>query len=149
MPAFSLNQFTTGGSIVHTLATVAGGALHVSGPRSGKSVIGVVPGMVTVKVAKHDSEFPNASMLTPGPTTLVKVPLSIGKAGRFSGFFYPDGYHVYYFTLDFYAWTAGTKTFTGLTSNGAALPDVVAMGSWGPLNYSIPSLPYSRCRPAQ
>ena len=86
-----------------------------------------IPGMVTVKVAAHVGMGANASKLTAGPTTLVKVPLSAGKAGTFTGYFYVLT-SAHYITVDFYAWTPHTQTFTGLTTKFAALPDVVGDG---------------------
>jgi hypothetical protein len=84
--------------------------------------------MVTVKVAAHAAKGINASLLTVAPTTLVKVPLSIGKAGVETGYFYVLT-NIHYLTVDFYAWTPHTLSFTGLTTKGVALPDVIAMGS--------------------
>ena len=88
---------------------------------------GVVPGMVTVKVAAHVGMGANASMLTPGINTLVKVPLSVGKAGTFTGYFKVLG-STHYITVDFYAWTPHTQTFTGLTTRSRRCRRVVAMG---------------------
>ena len=47
-----------------------------------------------------------------------------------TGYFYVLG-NTHYITVDFYAWTPHTLTFTGLTSKFVALetPTVVAMGS--------------------
>jgi hypothetical protein len=132
MPLFSINQFTTGGAIpIHTKATVAGPAT-ISGTAGGVTNVNPpgIPGMVTVKVAAHVAKGVNASKLAPGATTLVKVPISAGKAGTFTGFFYVLT-SVHYITVDFYAWNTGTQTFTGLTSKNAPLPTptIVAMGS--------------------
>jgi hypothetical protein len=132
MPPFAINQFTTGGAIpIHTKASVAGPAT-ISGTAGGVTNVNPpgIPGMVTVKVAAHVAKGVNASKLTPGATTLVKVPISAGKAGTFTGFFYVLT-SVHYITVDFYAWNTGTQTFTGLTSKNVALatPTVVAMGS--------------------
>jgi hypothetical protein len=130
LPAFSLVQFTTGGVInVRTAAAVAQGVQYISGNDSSAVGAPPIPGMVTVNVAGHVAKGANASQLVKGPTTLVKVPLSIGKAGTFTGYFYVLGIP-HYITVDFYAWTPHTLSFTGLTTKGAALPDVVAMGSY-------------------
>jgi hypothetical protein len=134
LPLFSINQFTTGGAIpIHTQASVGVGVANIQGNEGGVTNVSPpgIPGMVTVKVAAHVAKGPNLSKLAPGATTLVKVPLSIGKAGTFTGYFYVLT-SVHYITVDFYAWTNGTLTFTGLTSKLAPLPTptVVAMGSF-------------------
>jgi hypothetical protein len=126
---FALNQFTTGGAInIHTKAVISGPAV-VSGTDSGAAALTAVPGQVTVKVAAHVGMGANASKLTPGMTTLVKVPLSVGKAGTFAGSFTVLT-SPHYITVDFYAWTPHTLTFTGLTTKFAPLPDVTAQGSF-------------------
>jgi hypothetical protein len=141
LPLFSLNTFTTGGAIdVDTIATFMGMAT-ITGTASMAVANGGIPGMVTVKVAAHVAKGANASMQAPGKTTLVKLPLSIGAAGRHTGWFYllED---IHYITVDFYAWTPHSKIFTGLTSKFAALPTptLVAMGSFqkGPYRYTLP-----------
>ena len=90
-----------------------------------------VNGAETVRVAAHLGKGANASMLTPGVTTLVKVPLSVGKAGTFTGSF-DVLVDVHYITVDFYAWTPGSKQFTKLTSKYAPLmtPTITAKGSF-------------------
>ena len=130
LPAFGLNQFTTGGAInINTKATI-GGAQTINGGSTGAGTVNAgIPGMVTVKVAAHVGKGVNASLLAPGITTLVLVPLSAGVADTFTGFFYVLG-SAHYITVDFYAWTVGTQTFAGLTTKGAGLPSVVAMGSF-------------------
>jgi hypothetical protein len=128
MPLFSINQFTTGGSIIiNTMATIAGGQA-ISGTVGGAAATMGIPGMVTVKVAAHTKKSGYAA----GATTLVKVPLSVGKAGTATGYFYVLT-NVHYITVDFYAWTPGAQTFAGLTSKNAPLPTptVVAMGTFG------------------
>jgi hypothetical protein len=70
-----------------------------------------------------------ASMFMVGATTLVAIPLSAGKAGQFTGTFSVLG-APHQITVDFYSWTAGTLSFSGLTDKGDPLPDVVAMGSF-------------------
>jgi hypothetical protein len=126
MPLFSVNQFTTGGAInINTMATFAGSQV-INGTVGGVTVNQGVQGMVTVKVAAHNK----VSSLQAAPTTLVNVPLNVGVAGQETGFFYVLT-NLHYITVDFYAWTTGTQTFTGLTSKFAPLPTptVVAMGS--------------------
>ena len=130
LPAFALTQFTTGGAInIRTAANIPGGGQIITGVNSSAAAGTGIPGMVTVKVANHAAKGANASLLTAGPTTLVKVPLSIGKAGTVTGYFYVLT-NIHYITVDFYAWTPHTLTFTGLTTKGAGLPTVVAMGSF-------------------
>ena len=126
MPLFSINQFTTGGAVaIQTLATIGGpGAL--SGTANMATGGPNVGGMVTVKLAAHVMGSGYA-----GGTTLLKIPLSAGKAGTAYEYFKVLT-NPHYLTVDFYAWTPGTKTFTGLTSKYAPLPTptVVAMGSF-------------------
>jgi hypothetical protein len=130
LPQFTLNTFTTGGAIaINTMATFAGSAMITGGTSSAMADQGIA-GQVTVKVAAHVAKGVNASMLQAGKTTLVKLPLNIGAAGVTTGSFTVLG-SPHYITVDFYAWTPHTKTFTKLTSKFAALdvPTVVAMGS--------------------
>jgi len=126
MPLFESQQFTTGGTInIGTHATLSGAQNIVGNAFSASGSPGIA-GIVTVGGAMHTM----LSMWSqPAGQTLVNVPLSVGKAGQFTGSFLVLGsYH--YITVDFYAWTPGTITFTGLTEAGAALPNVVAMGSF-------------------
>jgi hypothetical protein len=88
-----------------------------------------IPGSVIVMTAAHILKGVNQSGFQVGINTLVKVPLNVGKLGQFTGTMTVVG-ALGYLTMDFYAWTPGTLTFTGLTTKGAALPDVVAMGSF-------------------
>jgi hypothetical protein len=129
LPSLVLEQFTTGPPLnVATKATLAG-PQTITG-NAGSALVDVgIPGMVTVKVAAHVGKGVNASMLASNMTTLVRLPLSVGKAGVFTTSFTVLG-STAYFTVDFYGWTPGTLTFTGLTSNFQPLPDVVAMGSF-------------------
>jgi hypothetical protein len=126
MPLFSLQAFTTGGTInIGTMATLQG-AQAIAGNAASATATAGIAGMVTVGGAQHTM----ASMWNqPAMGTLVLIPLSVGKAGTANGSFTVLGsYH--YITVDFYAWTPGTKPFTGLTTGGVALPDVIAMGSF-------------------
>jgi hypothetical protein len=130
MPLFSVNTFTTGGAInINTMATFMGSA-SINGGISSASANQGIGGMVTVKVAGHAQKGVNASMQTAGMTTLVKLPLNIGAAGVQTGYF-TVLQNPHYITVDFYAWTPHTLTFTGLTSKFVALPTptVIAMGS--------------------
>ena len=129
MPLFSIEQFTTGGVVpVYTAATIAGPGV-IQGTAGMATGVTNVGGMVTVKIAAHVM----GSMYAPGGpgSTLVKVPLSPGKAGTAYQYFKVVT-APHYLTVDFYAWTAGTKTFADLTSKFVPVrsPTVVAMGSF-------------------
>jgi hypothetical protein len=135
MGAFALNQFTTGGAInINTIASLGPGDQVINGTHSAANATMGIPGNVTVKVAAHVGKGANLSKLAAGATTLVLVPLSIGKAGSFTGFFYAVT-SPHYVTVDFYAWTPHTLRFTGLTTKGVGLPDAVAMGSFDYVDY--------------
>ena len=88
-----------------------------------------VPGTVVVMTANHVAKGVNQSMYNVGVNTLVAVPVSIGKAGVFTGSFIVLGI-THTITVDFFAWTPGMATFTGLTTKGVALPSVMAVGSF-------------------
>ena len=88
-----------------------------------------IPGTVVVMTANHVAKGVNASMYNPGVNTLVQVPLSVGIADQVTGSFIVTG-QAHTITVDFFAWTPGGQTFTGLTTKGVALPDVGAMGSF-------------------
>jgi hypothetical protein len=113
--------------------------LHISITQGGPQAITATPGMaggtpgvpgtVIVMSAAHVAKGVNQSMFHVGVNTVVQVPLSIGKAGQFTGTFLVVG-ELHRLTVDFYAWTPGTLVFTGLTSNGQALPTVTAAGSF-------------------
>jgi hypothetical protein len=125
VPLFSLNQFTTTGTIpTNTNATISGGQA-ITGTAGAAAGTPGVGGIVTVKTAAHAKKSTYAA----GMSTLVKVPLSVGKKGQFTGYFVVLG-KLHYITVDFYAWTPGTKKFTGLTTKYAPLPDVTAAGSF-------------------
>lgn len=129
MPTFSINQFTTGGAVpIATAATIMGpGAIN--GTANMATGVTNVGGMVTVKLAAH--VMGSAYQAGGAGSTLVKLPLSAGKAGTAYQYFKVLT-NPHYLTVDFYAWTPGTQTFTGLTSKFAPLPTptVVAMGSF-------------------
>ena len=108
---FAIDQFTTGGAInIHTKAVLGIDTVFLSGNSSSAAATMFVNGAVTVKVAAHLAKGANASMLTPAMTTLVKVPLSVGKAGTFVGTFTVLG-STHTITVNFYAWTPHTLTF--------------------------------------
>jgi hypothetical protein len=138
LPGFRLDQFTTGGAIpIFTHATRASphASVLIQGNAAGASATMAVPGMATVKVAAHVAKPPNQSMLEVRPPTLLAVPISIGRSGAQTGYFYILTF-AHYITVDFYGWTQGTHVFTGLTSKLAAVdtPTVSAMGSYHLVN---------------
>jgi hypothetical protein len=130
LPLFQFQAFTTGGAIDFATRAALQGAQNIAGNALSATATQGIAGMVTVGRAMHTM----VSMWTqPLGGTLVILPLSVGKAGVFTGSFTVSSvYH--YLTVDFYAWTPGSRVFAGLTSGGLALPDVVAMGSFN-LNY--------------
>jgi hypothetical protein len=131
-PAFSFQIFvpkTANGVLdLHIKITQGGPQAITATPGMANGTPGI-PGTVIVMTAAHAAKGVNASMFNPGINTLVAVPVSIGKAGIFTGFFTVLG-APHTITVDFFAWTPGMQTFTGLTTKGAALPTVVAAGSF-------------------
>jgi hypothetical protein len=106
-----------------------GGPQLITATPAGGNGNPAIPGTLIVMSAKHNSKGIDQSMFMLGIATLVQVPLSVGKAGQFTGTMHVvSSYHDV--TVDFHAWTPGTVTFTGLTSKGVALSDVVVMGSF-------------------
>jgi hypothetical protein len=130
LPLFQLQTFTTGGAIDFATKATLQGAQSIAGDALSATATQGIAGRVTVGGAMHTM----ISMWSqPLGGTLVIIPLSVGKAVVFTGSFTVlSVYH--YITVDFYAWTPGSMVFSGLTSAGVALPDVVAMGSFN-LNY--------------
>jgi hypothetical protein len=88
-----------------------------------------VPGSVVVLSAVHAGMGANQSMFMVGANTIVRAPLSHGRAGNFTGTFVVTG-NLFDFSVDFYAWTPGSILFSNVTSGGMALPDFTAMGSF-------------------
>src|SRR5262245_28404702 len=131
-PAFSTAFFvpkTANGVLDLHIKVTQGGPQSITATANGANGTPGIPGTVIVMTAAHAPKGVNQSMFMIGTTTLVQVPLSAGKAGNFTGTFTVTGqFHT--ITVDFYAWTPGTFTFTGLTDKGKALPNVVAMGSF-------------------
>jgi len=101
-----------------------------------------VPGTVIVMTAPHAVMGANQSIFMVGVNTIVKVPLRVGQAGAEplgSLFESPSSPQSPYFTIlgaihvgtvSFFAWTAGSLMFSGLTSLGSPLPNVTAVGSF-------------------
>jgi hypothetical protein len=88
-----------------------------------------IPGSVVVLSAVHAGMGVNQSMFMVGVNTIVRAPLSHGRAGNFTGTFALTG-NLFDVSIDFYAWTPGSIVFTQVTSGGVALPDFTAMGSF-------------------
>ncbi len=88
-----------------------------------------IPGTVIIMTALHVAKGLNQSQFMVGTNTLVAVPLSNGQAGQFVDTFFVLG-QLHTITVDFYAWTAGSQMFSGLTSFGDPLPNVTAVGSF-------------------
>ncbi len=132
-PAFSIQFFVpkdpiTGVLDLHIKLTQGGPQAITATPSMAKGTPGI-PGTVIVMTAAHVGKGANQSMYNVGINTLVAVPASIGKAGVFTGYFTVLG-APHTITVDFFAWTPHTQTFTGLTNKGVAAPNVVAMGSF-------------------
>ena len=120
---------TANGSVdLHIRLTQSGGQSITATPAMGGGTPGIM-GTVVVMNAVHTMAGANVSMFMAGTTTFVAVPLSIGKAGTFTGSMTVVG-ATGYLTVDFYAWTPGTLTFKGLTTKGKALPNVTVKGSF-------------------
>jgi hypothetical protein len=128
---------------LHIKAT-QGGAQSITATASMALGTPGIPGTVIVMTANHVGMGVNQSMYNVGINTLVKVPLNVGQAGQVVGSFIVLGI-THTITVDFFAWTPHTVTFTGLTSKYApvATPTVVAMGSFalnaGPMASTIPA----------
>ncbi len=131
-PAFSLAFFVPKTSMgvvdLHLKVTQGGPQVITATPAMASGTPGI-PGTVIVMTAAHVGKGANQSMYNAGINTLVAIPLSVGNAGTFVGYFTVTG-APHGITVDFYAWSPGTLTFTGLTTAGVALPTVVAMGSF-------------------
>jgi len=127
VPAFSTQVFATGSPVIPVfLGFTIGGAQALSGTMSKASATMGVPGSQTIVSAKHTA----GSMFVPGVIVVANFPFDVGVDGSFH---YTPVWGIgdtHYLTVDFYGWTPGTKTFAGLTSGSAALPDVVAKGSF-------------------
>jgi hypothetical protein len=129
-PFFQTTVYVPGTAIdLSTRITFGGPQAITATPGMGSGTPGV-PGTVAVMTAIHIAKGVNQSMFLVGHNTLVRVPLSVGKAGRFTGTFTVVG-ALHQITVDFYGWTPGVVQFAGLTTKGAALPNVTAQGSFG------------------
>jgi hypothetical protein len=128
-PFFSTTAFAPGSLVDLAQQITLGGPQQITATPGMAGGTPGVPGTVIVMSAAHIAKGVNQSMFLVGVNTVVQVPLSVGKAGQFTGTFLVVG-AVHKITVDFYAWTPGTLVFTGLTSFGQALPTVTAAGSF-------------------
>jgi hypothetical protein len=130
MPLFALNLFTSGDTVnTNTMAALGGGAT-IAGNAGGATMAAPLLGQVTVMNAMHTTiGTTGPSMYIPGMTTFVKLPIAVGAVGLFKGTFSVLSV-LHKITVSFIAWNPNTQTFTGLTTMGMALPNVVAMGSF-------------------
>ena len=124
----SFTEFSTGPPIPLHLSFAIGGAAGLTATAGGAAATMAIPARATVKFAAHLM----GSTLVVQDTTVVKVPLSVGVKGRYVNPYFIILTGPHYLTVDSYAWTPGTVSFTGLTSDYQALPTptVVAMGSF-------------------
>jgi hypothetical protein len=131
-PQFTSSFFipkTANGVLDLHIKITQGGAQAISATAGNASGTPGIPGTVIVMTAAHVGMGVNQSNFNPGINTLVAVPVNVGKAGTVTGYFTVLGAG-HTITVNFYSWTPGTQTFTGLTTKGSALPDVIAMGSF-------------------
>jgi hypothetical protein len=127
LPLFQAQGITTGGVRVYATMATLSGTQAISGSATSATATQAIHGQVLWGAANHNM----ASMWSqPLMATIIAIPLDIGRPGQFLGSFTEIGSD-HYLTVDFYGWTAGTLTFTGLSSFSMALPNVVAMGSFG------------------
>jgi hypothetical protein len=105
-----------------------GGAQAITATASMANGTPGIPGSVRFASAIHVGHAVLQSMFMVN-NTIVAVPLSVAKANVVTGTFVVLG-AVHTVTVQFYAWTPHTLQFTGLTSKGAALPNVTAAGSF-------------------
>jgi hypothetical protein len=131
-PFFSTNFFvpkTPNGTIDLAIHISQGGAQAIVATPGGANGSPGVAGTVVVMTAAHVAKGVGQSMLQIGVNTLVRVPLSAGKAGQFTGTFSVVGV-LHTMTVDFYAWTPGTLQFYVLSTMFESLPPVTVMGSF-------------------
>jgi hypothetical protein len=124
---------TPNGTLDLAIQITQGGPQAITATANMANATPGIPGTVVVRTAIHVGMGANQSSFMVGAHTIVAVPLSIGKAGQFTNTFLVTG-ALHGVTVDFYAWSPGSFMFTGLTTKGAALPNVTAMGSFNPSN---------------
>src|SRR5262245_44610164 len=115
VPAFSGSVPLTGVPLQSPVATLTlGGAQLITATAGMAGATTAIPGA-------HRTMVPQG--------TVARVPLKVGIDALFNGTF--SGFNIlHYFTVRQYAWTPGTLTLTGLTSNLAPLPNLIVMGSF-------------------
>jgi hypothetical protein len=128
MPPFRGSAFGTGGPIATYRAITLSGAQMLTATPSMAAATMAIDGRASAKVAQHVAKGVNASMNAPGRTTLIRIPLSVGGDGSVRET--ADLIWFFYVTVDFYGWSPGVRTFTGLTLRSSALPSVMASGSF-------------------
>jgi hypothetical protein len=123
LPAFEASTLVTTAQIdVFVRRTLGGTALLTAGASMAGADAGI-PGTLSLRVGEHT----RLGGVFPG-STIVQIPLSIGAGASHTQIFYLLS-SLHYMTVNFYGWTVGTRSFTGLTSRGVPLPDAVGMGS--------------------
>ena len=128
-PFFDTTAFAPGTQIDLAQQITQGGPQVITASPNGANGTPGVQGTVVVMSAIHTGMGVNQSMFMVGANTIVQVPLSAGKAGQFTGSFSAVGV-AHKITVDFFAWTPDVVVFSGLTTKGAALPNVTAAGSF-------------------
>jgi hypothetical protein len=131
-PAFATKFFvpkTINGTLDLAVSITQGGSQSINATPGAATANQGVAGTVKVRVATHTAAGVNQSMYMTGMTTLVKVPVSAGVSGQFTGGFIVVGVQ-HYITVDFIGWTPGSVILSGLTSKGKPLPTVSAIGTW-------------------
>src|SRR5262245_42920648 len=113
---------------LHVKLTQGGPQAITATPAMGNGAPGVA-GTVLLMTENNVAMSVHASMYNIGAITMLRVPVSIWHGGTFVHSFTVLGV-THTVTVDFFAWTPGRQTFTGLTSKGAPLPDVIAAGSF-------------------
>jgi hypothetical protein len=107
------------------MATLSGGQIIAGNALTATATPGI-PGTVVIGGARHNML---SQWSQPTSATLLRIPLSVGKAAVYTATFTVLS-SPHYLRVDFYGWTPGTVTFTGLTTGGQPLPVAVAMGSF-------------------
>jgi hypothetical protein len=132
-PAFSTKFFvpkSPNGSIDLAVNITQGGSASIAAtPAMASVTAGGVLGTAFVMSGVHNTKGVNQSTFLTGVNTIVMVSLNAGVPGQFTGSFIVIGIN-HLITVDFYKWTPGVASFTGLTSKGVALPNSTASGSF-------------------
>jgi hypothetical protein len=126
VPPTALTRFVPGTAVSGLILMVQrniGGSAPITATPS--MAAGGIPGGLRVVTAFHAK----GSTFMAGINEFLNVPLAAGAAATYTGSFsIHAASHTY--SVRGFGWNPHTQTFTGLTSNGIALPDVVAMGSF-------------------